>query len=183
MGQNAVGKSGARWRTAVVAKWRCAGGQTYYAKRHCGEDGQAAEWPNRTDGSIATGTQTRRDRLIPRSPLNGTNRRWNPLYRRHLACIGNTQQAGGTPAVPIPLPSQPSIINGRAEYMLNNVGHNGEHLTARVSCESNQRVRASISRYSDGFPRLCGRYPASRAGTRPADVQARRERGKYSAYV
>ena len=28
--------------------------------------------------------------------------RWNPLYRRHLACIGETTGASGTPALPIP---------------------------------------------------------------------------------
>ena len=64
-----------------------------------------------------TQVQTKSQRDILQSPLNATNRRWNPLYRRHLACIGNTAKAGGTPAVPILLlPSQPSIINGRAEY-------------------------------------------------------------------
>ena len=41
--------------------------------------------------------------------------RWNPLYRRQLACIGIRTKAGGTPALPgVLLPAQPGVNPARA---------------------------------------------------------------------
>ena len=58
--------------------------------------------------------------LILRAPPNGTNRRRCSLDRRHLAGMGNTTRAGGTPALRAPPAWPPGIINGGAEY-------NGSH--------------------------------------------------------
>ena len=76
-----------------------------------------------TMGRRATATVTRVDVQAPaaggeilRAPPNGTNRRRYSLDRRHLAGMGNTTRAGGTPALRTPPAWPPGIINGRAGH-------------------------------------------------------------------